>query len=70
MSGFTIMERLICQRLYVSRFRVPTLLSIPSVDTDLLLFRSLLAVIVVAAVWPLAFVGYLLTVYGTRIWVW
>jgi len=37
------------------------------VDTDALLFKSLLGVILLAALWPLGFLGYLLTVYGARI---
>jgi hypothetical protein len=47
--------------------RVPSLLKI---DTDLLLFKSLLAVVLLTALWPLGFVGYLVTVYGSRILCW
>ena len=39
-------------------------------DPDLFLLKSLLAVIVVIALWPLGFVGYLVTVYGSRILSW
>lgn len=41
--------------------------SVINVDTDALLFKSLLGVILLAALWPLGFLGYLLTVYGARI---
>jgi hypothetical protein len=47
--------------------RVTSLLKI---DTDLFLLKSLLAIIVVIALWPLGFVGYLVTVYGSRILCW
>jgi len=41
--------------------------SLINVDPDTLLFKSLLGVILLAALWPLGFLGYLLTVYGTCI---
>jgi hypothetical protein len=41
--------------------------SLINVDTDAVLFKSLLGVILLAALWPLGFLGYLLTVYGARI---
>jgi hypothetical protein len=43
------------------------IMSLVNVDTDALLFKSLLGVILLAAIWPLGFLGYLLTVYGARI---
>jgi hypothetical protein len=46
------------------------LTSLLNVDTDVFLLKSLLAVIVVIALWPLGFVGYLVTVYGSRILCW
>ena len=39
-------------------------------DTDALLFKSLLAVILLTALWPLGFLAYLVTVYGARILLW
>jgi hypothetical protein len=39
-------------------------------DTDVFLFKSLLAVIVLIALWPVGFLGYLVTVYGSRILCW
>lgn len=39
-------------------------------DTDVVWFKSLLAVILLTALWPLGFVGYLLSVYGARILAW
>ncbi|HKN87650.1 MAG TPA: hypothetical protein VJV04_12380 [Nitrospiraceae bacterium] len=44
--------------------------SLINVDTDALLFKSLLAVILLTALWPLGFLGYLVTVYGGRILLW
>ena len=41
-----------------------------NIDSDLFLFKSFLAVIVAIALWPLGFVGYLVTVYGSRILCW
>jgi hypothetical protein len=46
------------------------LTSLLNVDTGVFLLKSLLAVIVVIALWPLGFVGYLVTVYGSRILCW
>ena len=44
-----------------------SILSRINVDTDELLFKSLLGVILLAALWPLGLLGYLVTVYGARI---
>lgn len=46
------------------------MITLPKLDTDVLLFQSLLAVILLIALWPLGFLGYLVTVYGGRILVW
>lgn len=46
------------------------LMDLLNLDTDVLLFKSLLAIIVLTALWPLGFLGYLVTVYGTRILAW
>jgi hypothetical protein len=46
------------------------LTSLLRVDADVFLFKSLLAVIVLIALWPLGFLGYLVTVYGSRILCW
>ena len=43
------------------------IMSLINVDTDAFLFKSLLGVIVLAVLWPLGLLGYLLTVYGARI---
>ncbi len=68
----SIMERQPCQgvSLSVPRMVHLPLISVLKVDTDVLLFKSLLAVILLTALWPLGFLGYLLTVYGGRILVW
>jgi hypothetical protein len=42
-------------------------MSLIKVDIDELLFKTLVGVILLAALWPLAFLGYLVTVYGGRI---
>jgi hypothetical protein len=42
-------------------------MSLIKVDTDEVLFKLLLGVILLAALWPLGFLGYLVTVYGGRI---
>jgi hypothetical protein len=47
-----------------------TVMSLINVDTDVLLFKSLFAVIILTALWPLGLLGYLLTVYGGRILLW
>jgi hypothetical protein len=41
--------------------------SLIKVDIDALLFKSLVAVIFLAALWPLGLLGYLVSVYGSRI---
>ncbi len=43
------------------------IMSLINVNPDELLFKSLLAVILLAALWPLGFLGYLVTVYGGHI---
>jgi hypothetical protein len=55
---------------YVASHPLLRLTSLVNIDTDLFLLKSLLAVIVVIALWPLGFVGYLVTVYGSRILCW
>jgi hypothetical protein len=55
---------------YVVSHPFSRLTALPNIDTDLFLLKSLLAVIVVIALWPLGFVGYLVTVYGSRILCW
>ena len=44
-----------------------SMMSLIKVDTDALLFQSLVAVILLAALWPLSLVRYLVSVYGSRI---
>jgi hypothetical protein len=44
-----------------------TMLSLIHVDTDKLLLKVLLGVVLLAALWPLGLLGYLVTVYGGRI---
>jgi hypothetical protein len=41
-----------------------------NMDSDVLLFKSLLVLILLAALWPLGLLGYLITVYGGRIFLW
>ena len=55
---------------YVVSHPFSRLTALLNIDTDLFLLKSLLAVIVVIALWPLGFVGYLVTVYGSRILCW
>jgi hypothetical protein len=60
----SIMERRPCQGVSLS---VPMMVHLPltyvaHVDTDKVLFKSVLAVILLAVLWPLGFIGYLLTV--------
>jgi len=43
------------------------MLSLIHVDTDKLLLKVLLGVVLLAALWPLGLLGYLVTVYGGRI---
>jgi hypothetical protein len=37
------------------------------IDSDRILFKALFAVVLLSVVWPLAFVGYLMTVYGPHV---
>lgn len=39
-------------------------------DPDLVLFQALYGVVVLSIVWPLVFLGYLVTQYGIRILAW
>jgi len=55
---------------YVVSHPFSCLTALVNIDTDLFLLKSLLAVIVVIALWPLGFIGYLVTVYGSRILCW
>ena len=47
-----------------------SIMALINVDTDVLLFKSLLAVVLLTALWPLGFLGYLVTVYGGHILLW
>jgi hypothetical protein len=47
-----------------------SIMALVNFDTDVFLLKSLVAVIFLSALWPLAFLGYLVTVYGDRILVW
>lgn len=42
----------------------------PTIDHDILLFKALCGVVLMSIVWPLAFLGYLVTLYGVRILTW
>lgn len=42
-------------------------LSCMNLDSDELLFKLLLGVFFLAVLWPLGLLGYLVTVYGSRI---
>ena len=37
------------------------------IDTDRVLFKALFAVVLLSVVWPLVFIGYLVTVYGPHV---
>jgi hypothetical protein len=39
-------------------------------DPDIFLFKAVCGVVLVSIVWPLAFLGYLVTLYGLRILAW
>jgi hypothetical protein len=41
-----------------------------TIDPDIFLFKAVWGVVVLSLVWPLAFLGYLVTVYGIRILAW
>ena len=53
---------------YVVSHPFSRLTSLLNIDPDLFLLKSLVAVVI--ALWPLGFVGYLVTVYGSRILCW
>jgi len=38
-----------------------------NIDSDRILFKALFAVVLLSVVWPLAFIGYLVTVYGPHV---
>lgn len=40
------------------------------IDSDALLFKALCGIVLLSLAWPLAFLGYLVTVYGVRILAW
>ena len=40
------------------------------IDSDVLLFKALWGAIFLSIAWPLAFLGYSVTVYGLRILAW
>jgi hypothetical protein len=40
------------------------------IDSDALLFKALFGIVLLSMAWPLAFLGYLVTVYGVRILAW
>jgi hypothetical protein len=44
-----------------------TALGLFKIDSDRVLFKALFAVVLLSAVWPLAFIGYLLTIYGPHV---
>jgi hypothetical protein len=44
-----------------------TVLGLLKIDSDRILFKTLFAVVLLSAVWPLAFIGYLLTIYGPHV---
>jgi hypothetical protein len=39
-------------------------------DQDILLFKAACGVVLASIVWPLAFLGYLVTLYGIRVLAW
>lgn len=44
-----------------------TAIGLFKIDSDRVLFKALFAVVLLSVVWPLAFVGYLVTVYGPHV---
>jgi hypothetical protein len=44
-----------------------TALGLFKIDSDRVLFKALFVVVLLSAVWPLAFIGYLLTIYGPHV---
>lgn len=44
-----------------------TAIGLLKIDTDRVLFKALFAVVLLSVVWPLAFIGYLVTVYGPHV---
>lgn len=40
------------------------------IDQDIFLFKAVCGVVLVSIVWPLAFLGYLVTLYGIRVLAW
>lgn len=57
---------------YEMRSSYPTLKTIDwlKIDHDALLFKALCGIVFLSMAWPLAFLVYLVTVYGVRILAW
>jgi len=55
---------------YLASHPLSRLTFLLNVDPDVVLLKSFLAVIVLIALWPLGFLAYLVTVYGSRILWW
>ena len=57
---------------YEMRSSYPILKSIDwlKIDADVLLFKAVCGIFFLSMAWPLAFLGYLVTVYGVRILAW
>ena len=45
-------------------------ISLFQIDPDIFLFKAVCGVVLLSIVWPLAFLGYLVTLYGLRILAW
>lgn len=44
-----------------------TAIGLLKIDPDRILLRALFAVVLLSVVWPLAFLGYLVTIYGPHV---
>lgn len=53
-------------RAYLTLKRIDLL----KIDSDVFLFKAACGVVLLSIAWPLAFLGYLATVYGVRILAW
>jgi hypothetical protein len=51
-------------------YLTPNRFDVLKIDADVLLFKAACGVVLLSLAWPLALVGYLVTVYGIRILAW
>ena len=54
----------------IRAYRTLRRIDLLQIDPDVVLFKAVCGVVLLSIAWPLAFLGYLATVYGVRILAW